>query len=135
MTELVSGIDIVREQVRVAAGAAALPRRARRRARVTRSRSASTRRTRRNDYRPAPGRLERFRPPLGPGVRVDTAVADGSVIPPYYDSMIAKVIVRDDDRARARSRAPMRALAEMEIVGIPTTRELALDVLRSRGVP
>jgi len=131
VTELTTGIDIVREQVRVAAG---LPLRLVGRApraghaieiRVNAEDPA-------NDYRPAPGRLHRFRPPLGPGVRVDTAVADGSTIPPYYDSMIAKVIVRDDDRAAAIARAE-RALVELEIAGIPTTRELALDVLRSPG--
>ncbi len=74
--------------------------------------------------------MTRFRPPLGPGVRVDTAIVEGASIPPYYDSMIAKVIVRDDDRPAAIARA-IRALEELEIEGIPTTRELALDVLRS----
>jgi acetyl-CoA carboxylase biotin carboxylase subunit len=74
--------------------------------------------------------VTRFRPPLGPGVRVDTAVSDGTVIPPFYDSMIAKVIVHDVDRPAAVARA-VRALEELEIEGVPTTRELALDVLRS----
>ena len=69
-------------------------------------------------------------PPLGPGVRVDTAVASGTEIPPYYDSMIAKVIVADDTRAAAISRAE-RALRELVVEGIPTTRDLALDVLGS----
>jgi acetyl-CoA carboxylase biotin carboxylase subunit len=131
VTELVSGMDIVREQVRVAAGLPlAMTGRGPRAGHAIEIRINAEDPA--NDYRPAPGRLERFRPPLGPGVRVDTAVADGSVIPPYYDSMIAKVIVRDDDRAKAIARA-VRALAEMEIVGIPTTRDLALDVLRSEG--
>ena len=53
-------------------------------------------------------------------------------IPPYYDSMIAKVIVSDDDRPSAIARA-IRALEELSVEGIPTTRELALDVLRSEG--
>ncbi len=131
VTELVTGIDLVREQVRVAAG---LPLRAVGRA----SRAGHAIEIRINaedpqhDFRPAPGTVTRFRPPLGPGVRVDTAIADGSVVPPFYDSMIAKIIVRDDDRASAIARAE-RALAEMEIEGIPTTRDLALDVLRSDG--
>ncbi len=69
-------------------------------------------------------------PPLGPGVRVDTAVESGTEIVPYYDSMIAKVIVFDDTRDAAIARAE-RALRELVIEGIPTTRELALDVLAS----
>jgi acetyl-CoA carboxylase biotin carboxylase subunit len=79
---------------------------------------------------PAPGTVTRFVPPLGPGVRVDTAVSSGSEIPPYYDSMIAKVIVADDTRDAAISRAE-RALRELVVEGIPTTRDLALDVLGS----
>ena len=74
--------------------------------------------------------MTRFVVPLGPGVRVDTAVSSGVEIPPYYDSMIAKVIVADDTRAAAIARAE-RALRELTVEGIPTTRELALDVLAS----
>ena len=85
-----------------------------------------------HDFLPAPGRIERFRPPLGPGVRVDTALEEGATIPPFYDSMIAKLIVHDDDRPAAIARA-IRCLEELEVVGIPTTRDLAIDVLRSEG--
>ena len=79
---------------------------------------------------PCPGRIERFRPPLGPGVRVDTHIEDGAVIPPNYDSLLAKVIVWDTDRPSAIDRA-LRALAELEVVGVPTTAAAARDVLRS----
>jgi len=82
-------------------------------------------------FLPAPGTIGRFRPPLGPGVRVDTAIANGGEISPYYDSLIAKVIVHDETRAAAITRA-VRALDELRVEGIPTTREVALDVLRSR---
>ena len=67
----------------------------------------------------APGRIERFRPPLGPGVRVDTHIEDGAVIPPNYDSLLAKVIVHDVDRPAALRRA-RRSLDEMVIEGIRT---------------
>ena len=97
-----------------------------------RSRSASTRRTRRRSFAPAPGTVTRFRPPLGAGVRVDTAITEGAAIPPYYDSMIAKVIVHDETRPAAIART-LRALGELEVDGIPTTRELAIDVLSSEG--
>ena len=85
----------------------------------------------RRDFAPTAGTVTLFRPPLGPGVRVDTAVVEGAAIPPYYDSMIAKVIVRDDDRDAAIARA-VRALDELRVEGVPTTRELAIDILRSR---
>ena len=107
VSELVTGIDIVREQLRIAAGRAAARRSAARRAAATRSRSGSTPRIRAATSCPRPGTITRFRPPLGPGVRVDTAVEEGAEIPPYYDSLIAKVIVHDDDRRRRdRARGP-----------------------------
>src|SRR5439155_10788297 len=79
-------------------------------------------------FAPAPGVVERFRPPLGPGVRVDTHVEDGAVVPPYYDSLLAKLIVWDETRDAAIGRG-IRALGELEVEGLPTTREVALDVL------
>jgi acetyl-CoA carboxylase biotin carboxylase subunit len=131
VSELVTGIDIVREQVRIAAGESlALSGRAPRRGHAIEIRINAEDPTR--GFVPAPGVIERFVPPLGPGVRVDTAVESGSEIPPFYDSLIAKLIVVDDDRPAALARA-VRALEELRVDGIPTTRELALDVLRSDG--
>jgi acetyl-CoA carboxylase biotin carboxylase subunit len=131
VSEVVTGIDIVREQLRIAAGD-----RLGRTGRAPRSGHAIEIRINAEDpahgFRPAPGIVERFRPPLGPGVRIDTAIADGATIPPYYDSLIAKLVVHDADRPAAILRA-VRALEELEVVGIPTTREVALDVLRSPG--
>ena len=130
VTEMTTGIDIVREQVRIAAGEP-LPVTGR----APRSGHAIEIRINaedpRRDFAPAPGLVTRFRPPLGPGVRVDTAVVEGASIPPFYDSMIAKLIVRDDTRDAAIMRA-IRALGELEIDGIPTTCELAIDILDSR---
>jgi acetyl-CoA carboxylase biotin carboxylase subunit len=131
VSELVTGIDIVREQLRIAAGEP-LPTvgRAPRRGHAIEVRINAEDTTR--GFAPAPGLVARFRPPLGAGVRVDTGIEEGMEIPPYYDSMIAKVIVSDDDRPAAIARA-VRALEELVVEGIPTTRELALDVLRSAG--
>ena len=127
VSELVTGIDIVREQVRIAAGEPLS-----RTGRAPRSGHAVEARINAEDpargFAPAPGLVTRFRPPLGPGVRVDTAVVEGRAIVPYYDSMVAKVIVWDDTRAAAIDRL-RRALSELVIEGIPTTRDLALDVL------
>jgi len=129
VSELVTGIDIVREQIRIAAGEPlALKGRAPRRGHAIEIRINAEDPAR--GFLPAPGTITRFDAPLGPGVRVDTAVRAGSEIPPYYDSMIAKLIVWDDTRDAAIARAE-RALREVAIEGIPTTRDLALDVLGS----
>jgi acetyl-CoA carboxylase biotin carboxylase subunit len=129
VSELVTGIDLVREQLRVAAGERLeLTGRAPRRGHALEVRINAEDPAR--GFTPSPGVVQRFRPPLGPGVRVDTAIEDGMEIPPYYDSLIAKVIVSDDDRPAAITRA-LRALGELEVEGIPTTRGLAIDVLRS----
>jgi acetyl-CoA carboxylase biotin carboxylase subunit len=130
VTEVVSSIDLVREQVRIAAGE--------RLAHGGRSgpRLGHAIELRINaedparDFAPSPGRIERFRPPLGPGVRVDTFVEEGTTIPPYYDSLIAKLVVHDANRTLAISRA-QRALSEFEIEGVPTTRTVLAEILAS----
>ena len=129
VTELVTGVDLVRQQLRVAAGEplAATGRAAREGHAIEIRLNAEDADA---DFRPTPGLVKTFRPPLGPGVRVDTFVESGSVISPYYDSMIAKLVVWDVDRASAIARAE-RALRETSIEGIPTTREVALEVLAS----
>ena len=129
VTELVTGIDLVREQLRVAAHEPlAASGRAERRGHAIEIRLNA------EDpdagYRPAPGLIDRFRPPEGPGVRVDTFVESGSAISPYYDSMIAKLVVWDANRDAAIARAE-RALRETVVEGIPTTRDIALEVLAS----
>jgi acetyl-CoA carboxylase, biotin carboxylase subunit len=129
VTELCTGIDLVRAQLEVAAGER-LPvtGRAPRRGHAIEIRLNAEDPAR--DFMPAPGTLTRFRPPLGPGVRVDTFVEDGVKVPPYYDSLIAKLVVWDSDRPAAIARA-VRALEELVVEGVPTTRELALSVLGS----
>jgi acetyl-CoA carboxylase, biotin carboxylase subunit len=129
VTELVTGIDIVRAQLHIAAGEP-LPivGRAPRTGHALEIRINAEDTTR--GFAPAPGVVTRFRPPLGPGVRVDTAVVEGMEISPYYDSMIAKVIVWGETRQAAIARA-VRALGELEVSGVPTTRELALEILGS----
>ncbi|HWG57059.1 MAG TPA: acetyl-CoA carboxylase biotin carboxylase subunit [Gaiellaceae bacterium] len=129
VSELVTGIDVVREQLRVAAGER-LPvvGRAPRRGHAIEIRLNAEDPSR--DFAPAPGTITRFRAPLGPGVRVDTFLEEGAAISPYYDSMIAKLVVWAEDRDAAIARG-IRALEELELDGVPTTRELALDILRS----
>jgi acetyl-CoA carboxylase biotin carboxylase subunit len=81
-----------------------------------------------HDFRPSPGTLTAFVPPGGPGVRVDTHAYAGYVIPPYYDSLLAKVIAWGADRPEAIARM-RRALMEFEISGVPTTIPFHLMVL------
>ena len=129
VTELVTGVDLVREQLRIAAGEPlAMTGRAGRRGHAIEVRINAE--DPKREFAPAPGRVERFRPPLGPGVRVDSHVEDGAAVPPFYDSLLGKVIVWDVDRPGALARG-LRALGELDVRGVPTTREFAIDVLRS----
>ena len=129
VSELVTGIDIVREQIRIAAGdPLQTTGRASRRGHAIEIRINAEDPMR--GFLPAPGTITRFDAQLGPGIRVDTAVSAGSEITPYYDSLIAKLVVWDETRAAVIARAE-RALRELAIEGIPTTRDLALDVLGS----
>jgi acetyl-CoA carboxylase biotin carboxylase subunit len=131
VSELVTGIDIVREQIRIASGSPlALTGSAPRRGHAIEVRINAEDPAR--GFAPAPGVVERFRPPLGPGVRVDTHVEDGTPIPPYYDSLAAKVIVWDETRTAAIERCA-RALGELQVVGIPTTRQAALEILANES--
>jgi acetyl-CoA carboxylase biotin carboxylase subunit len=129
VSEMVTGIDLVREQLHVAAGeplgrTGRAPRRGHAlEIRVNAEDPA-------NDFAPSPGRVSRLRVPLGPGVRLDTYVDDGALVPPHYDSLLGKLIVWDESRPEAIARG-LRALGELRIEGVPTTRELAIDILRS----
>jgi acetyl-CoA carboxylase biotin carboxylase subunit len=129
VTELCTGIDLVRSQLRVAAGVplevvGRAPRRGH--AVVVRLNAEDPAR----GFLPVAGTVTRFRPALGPGVRFDTFLEDGVKVPPYYDSLLAKLVVWDVDRPAALERTA-RVLEETLIEGVPTTREVALDVIRS----
>jgi acetyl-CoA carboxylase biotin carboxylase subunit len=129
VTEMCTGIDLVREQLRVAAGEE-LSRTARAPRRGHAIEIRLNAEDPEHDFRPSPGRVAVFQPAQGPGVRIDTFVESGTVVPPFYDSLIGKLIVWDVDRASAIARAE-RALRETVIEGVPTTRDLALEVLAS----
>ncbi|GAA4683630.1 biotin carboxylase N-terminal domain-containing protein [Pseudonocardia yuanmonensis] len=129
VTELVTGLDLVALQLRVAEGEP-LP------AEVTGAvldGHAIEVRLYAEDvpagFLPATGTLHRFRIPDLPGVRVDTGVEDGSVVSPHYDPMLAKVIAHGRTRAEA-ARTLARALQRAEIHGVTTNRDLLVDVLR-----
>jgi Acetyl/propionyl-CoA carboxylase, alpha subunit len=129
VSELVTDIDIVREQIRIAAGEPLeLTGRAPRLGHAIEMRLNAEDPSR--GFVPTPGRLERFRPPLGPGVRIDTFVEEGMEIQPFYDSLLAKLIVQDSDRPATIERA-LRALGELRIEGVPTTVPVIREIIDS----
>jgi acetyl/propionyl-CoA carboxylase alpha subunit len=137
VTELTSGIDLVREQLMIAAGRplsattvaaaerAATPGRHAIEVRLTAEDPARS-------FAPVAGRIGRWAMPAGPGVRVDTAIEAGDRIPPDYDSLIAKILVVDADRAAAIRRLG-RALDEVEVTGIQTSLPFHRFVARHPG--
>lgn len=135
VTEMVTGLDLVKWQLRIAAGE---PLRIRQEDVCIRGHALEFRINAEDPERgfaPAPGRIERLRLPGGPGVRVDTHAHAGYVIPRYYDSMIAKVIVHGASRDEAL-RVARRALAELEVAGagIATTVPLHRKLLEQADV-
>jgi|ETNmetMinimDraft_21_1059911.scaffolds.fasta_scaffold17275_2 acetyl-CoA carboxylase biotin carboxylase subunit len=128
VTEMVTGIDLIAEQLRIAGGE-----------KISVSQDQiclqghaiecrinaedST-----HNFRPAPGRITGWLPPGGPGVRVDSHVYTGYDIPPFYDSLIGKLIVWGRDRNTALKRME-RALNECAVTGIPTTIDFHLQLL------
>src|SRR5215217_4487237 len=128
ITELTTGIDLVREQILVATGAPlsfavedVVPRGHAIECRINAEDPGK-------GFAPAPGTITRFHPPAGMGVRVDSAAESGSRIHPGYDSLIAKVITWGRDRGEATARM-RRALIELDVEGVPTTREFHLRLL------
>jgi acetyl-CoA carboxylase biotin carboxylase subunit len=130
VTEMVTGVDLVREQLRIASGLpidlARTERQAHGHAIECRINAEDTQR----DFIPSPGRITRMVLPGGPGIRVDTHCEAGTVVSPFYDSMIAKIIAWDVDREGARKRM-IRALTEFAAEGIRTTAPFHLAVLQS----
>ena len=119
VTELVTGLDLIREQVLVAAGE---PLSVRQEDVVLRGHAIECRINAEDvgrKFMPAPGRITGYREPAGPGVRVDSGIEAGDEVSELYDPMIAKLIVHDVDRERAIARM-LRALAEFRIEGPPT---------------
>jgi acetyl-CoA/propionyl-CoA carboxylase biotin carboxyl carrier protein len=119
VTEMTTGIDIVKEGIRAAAGEplAYAQEDVRLRGHAIECRINAEDASK--NFAPAPGRIGRYREPTGPGVRVDSGVGEGGEVSPMYDPMVAKLIVWDADREQA-TRRMLRALGEYEIEGLRT---------------
>jgi acetyl-CoA/propionyl-CoA carboxylase biotin carboxyl carrier protein len=119
VTEMVTGIDIVREQVKIAAGEKLSISQEDVELRGHAIECRINAEAAHKNFAPAPGTIAAYREPAGPGVRVDSGVEAGSVITPMYDPMVAKLIVWDVDREHATARM-LRALDEYEVEGVTT---------------
>jgi acetyl-CoA/propionyl-CoA carboxylase biotin carboxyl carrier protein len=131
VTEMVTGIDIVKEGIRVAAGE---PLSISQDDVVLRGHAIECRINAEDaskNFAPAPGAIGAYREPAGPGVRVDSGVGPGSEISPMYDPMVAKLIVWDVDREQATARM-VRALGEYEIEGLKTLLPFHTAILQTR---
>jgi acetyl-CoA carboxylase biotin carboxylase subunit len=135
VTEMITGIDIVQEQIHIAAGEKL---RFRQKDIQLRGHAMECRINAEDPYRftPSPGKITSYHPPGGPGIRVDSHVYQGYTVPPNYDSMVGKVIAYGASREQAMSRMRI-ALSEMVVEGIQTNiplhRELLNDTQFMRG--
>jgi len=127
VTELISGVGIVQQQIRVAAGEKLS---IRQRDLVLRGHAIECRINAEDPYKftPSPGRITAWHPPGGPGIRVDSHAYANYFVPPHYDSMIAKVLAYGDTREQAIRRMRI-ALSEMAVEGISTNLPLHRELL------
>ena len=133
ITELVTGIDLVKTQLRIAAGE---PLSIRQENVKMTGHAIECRINAENpalDFRPCPGRIESLHMPGGPGVRIDSAMYQGCEIPPYYDSMISKLIVYAPTRAEALMKMKW-ALAEFLVEGVDTNIDFQLNLIKDADV-
>jgi acetyl-CoA carboxylase, biotin carboxylase subunit len=127
VTEMITGVDLVQEQIHVAAGEKL---RMRQKDIALRGHALECRINAEDPYRftPSPGKITSYHPPGGPGIRVDSHVYQGYTVPPNYDSMVGKVIAYGASREQAMSRMRI-ALSEMVVEGIQTNIPLHRDLL------
>ncbi|MDF0591626.1 acetyl-CoA carboxylase biotin carboxylase subunit [Candidatus Methanocrinis natronophilus] len=130
ITEMVTGVDLAKEQIRIAAGEPLAFSQDEIEIRGWAIECRVNAEDPLNDFAPSPGRIKGYRSPGGPGIRVDSGVYSGFVIPPYYDSMISKVVAMGRDRKEAIARME-RALYEYIVTGVKTNINFHVAVLRN----
>ena len=130
VTEMITGIDLIKEQIRIAAGEELRVKQKDVKINGVALECRINAEDPERKFMPSPGKIENFILPGGPGVRVDSGVYPGYLIPPYYDSMLAKLIVWEEDREKALLRME-RALSEFIIKGVKTTIPFHLKILNN----
>lgn len=130
VTEMVTNVDLIKEQIKAAAGMKLGLTQDRVLIRGHAIECRINAEDPQKNFQPSPGRINAYHVPGGPGVRVDSCVYQGYTIPPYYDSMIAKLIVWDETRDAAIARM-IRSLEEFQIEGVKTTIPFHLEVLNN----
>jgi acetyl-CoA carboxylase biotin carboxylase subunit len=133
VSEMVTGVDIVREQLRIAAGEQLSLSQGEVRIRGHAIEARINAESPQRGFAPSPGTVSRWVAPIGSYIRVDTACFTGATIPPHYDSIVAKVIALGDDRPHAIARL-IHALGHLRVDGIATTAPFAREVLRHPDV-
>ena len=128
ITEMVTGVDLVAEQLRIAVGEPMSVSQEEIGLVGTALEMRINAEDPDQDFFPSPGEITRFDLPNGPGVRIDSGFVAGGSIPPFYDSLLAKVVVHGRDRPQALARAA-QALDELTVEGVVTTRSLHLALL------
>lgn len=130
ITEMVTGVDLAKEQIRIASGDDLDYSQNEIEMRGWAIECRINAEDPLNDFMPSPGRIKRYRSPGGPGIRMDSGVYAGFVIPPYYDSLVSKVVAQGRDRDEAIARME-RALYEYIITGVKTNINFHIAVLRN----
>ncbi|MDM7912403.1 MAG: ATP-grasp domain-containing protein, partial [Methanotrichaceae archaeon] len=130
ITEMVTGVDLAKEQIQIAAGEDLGYAQDDMQIRGWAIECRINAEDPLNDFAPSPGKIKRYRSPGGPGIRVDSGVYTGYVIPPYYDSLISKLVAHGRDRREAIARM-QRALYEYIVVGVKTNIIFHKAVLRN----
>jgi acetyl-CoA carboxylase biotin carboxylase subunit len=131
VTEMITGFDIVKEQIRIAAGQPLSISQEELRLNGHAIECRINAETPESDFRPSPGRITQWNPPDLKGVRVDTHCYPGYFVPPYYDSLLAKIIAKGADRSQTIKRME-NALANFKVSGVNTTIPFYRSVMKNR---
>ncbi|MCB2050110.1 MAG: ATP-grasp domain-containing protein, partial [Novosphingobium sp.] len=128
VSEMIAGFDLVQEQIRIAGGADLSVKQEDIKLNGHAIECRINAEDAERDFLPSPGRVTRWQPPEGPGIRLDSHMSEGAMIPPFYDSMVGKLIAHGKDRSEAIDRL-VNAIDNFAIEGVPTTLPLQRAII------